>query len=161
MLCINVPFWGRCLQDLKRYIERVFIRYIMMSMKNHTWTYFFWSTFYGFFESLDFQGTFLDALGAEMVDLTSRNCDLGIWWGHHGRYSAIWYGCVMMCPMESPRCYFPDEKSFKLASNCEPNGGLSIKTGISSILEMDILTYCGWFINPAPVKVVFKLWNTP
>ena len=107
------------------------------------------------------QGTFLDALGAEMVDLTSRNCDLGIWWGHHGRYSAIWYGCVMMCPMESPRCYFPDEKSFKLASNCEPNGGLSIKTGISSILEMDILTYCGWFINPAPVKVVFKLWNTP
>ena len=127
MLCINVPFWGRCLQDLKRYIERVFIRYIMMSMKNHTWTYFFWSTFYGFFESLDFQGAILDALGAEMVDLTSRNCDLGIWWGHHGRYSAIWYGCVMMCPMESPRCYFPDEKSFKLASNCEPNGGLSMK----------------------------------
>ena len=28
-----------------------------------------------FFESLDFQGTFLDGLGAEMVDFTSRNCD--------------------------------------------------------------------------------------
>ena len=82
-----------------------------------------------FFESLDFHGTFLDGLGAEMVDFTSRYCDfMGIWWGHHGRYSAIWYGCVMMCPdMESPRCYFPDEKSFNIGIKLRANsGGLSM-----------------------------------
>ena len=33
----------------------------------------------------------------------------------------------MMCPdTENPRCYFPDEKSFKKMHFCEPNGGLSM-----------------------------------